>query len=272
MPASISPRLTVFNYNTYPRPLKIKFSIVFEVVTELKILLGTPHKGSDHFSVENWKIIQQTLHLRGPLPIPLVQQIRTDSIDLSKLNSGFKDLANNMRVWTFYETIDTKLDEGTYRAPVVPYESAVLGTKQELIYPIQNDHADCASFGLYDTQIMASYLQDKAIVIERARSLQNRFWNSPLRLDDKVQVEIVGFHPGNHKAELRMYTSKHLLSDFTTKGPERCLAERLKSEQRHGPDSPSPVSGVVPIRFKWIHLPFTNPKWVKFRTPIFNSA
>lgn len=155
------------------------------------------------------------------------------------LHEQFKTIVSEIKIWTFYETIDSELsgsgsglaNEVSFSAPLVSIKSAILGVKQEHIYSsLESDHAHCASFGITNPRTLNNYLLDLAAAISKAESL-SRTKNHPLQLKQKVKVEIVGFYEDPYagfESDVRLYISRYLLQDFLQKGPEECLEERLK--------------------------------------------
>lgn len=257
------------------------------------------------------------------------------------MHEVFIAIASDMRIWTFYETIDSRLfdvgmgitDQGQFTAPLVSAKSALVNVHQETIYSsLESDHAHCASFGVANARTLDTYLTDLAGAIEKARELgQTRDY--PLRLKDQVKVELVGFYDDPHasvlESRMRLYPARYRLAEFLEKGPEICFEERLvrnvfqpksqgrfksriqrlsrsqhqtqvpvlsesetlsssplgnrrgsrlsnrgtpsrvldptdfefpqKEKQKEGPSRPKHNQR----RLMWIHVPFTNPPWVK---------
>lgn len=212
------------------------------------ILVATPHRGSSYLSMHSLSgSIQALLHLQRPLPGGLTRELRVGSKILSTLQEDFTGIASELRIWSFYETIDSllsgsglgKASEVKFSAPLVSIKSAIIGVRQEVIYSsLESDHAHCASFGITNPRTLATYLSNLANAISKAASLsQTR--HTPLELKQHVKVEIVGFYedPGaianSTESDLRLYITKYVLKDFLDKGPEKCLEERLKRVPRH---------------------------------------
>ncbi|KAK7741936.1 hypothetical protein SLS62_010871 [Diatrype stigma] len=162
-------------------------------------------------------------------------------------------MASELRIWTFYETIDSQLsglgsgdsDEVHFSAPLVSIKSCLIGTRAENAFSLESDHANCASFGSSNLQTMHSYLRDLRRAAEKAEYLSANFQHTPLMLADKVKVELIGFF-GDPKsdghADIRLYISRHILREFLDKGPEQCLHERLSTvapKPRRAPLRPS---------------------------------
>ncbi|ROV94143.1 hypothetical protein VPNG_09365 [Cytospora leucostoma] len=205
---------------------------------------ATPHRGSSHMSRRHLsESIQRLLHLQRPLPKTLAQVVRVGSKDLLKMHDEFTDIASEMRLWTFYETIDSELSgsgygtatEVEFRAPLVSIKSAIVGVRQETIYSsLQSDHAHCASFGITNPHTMSTYLHDLANAVAKAEIL-SRTTHTPLRLKEQVKIELVGFYEDpdtDLQSDIRLYFTRHHLAEFLKQGPERCLEERLRGVPR----------------------------------------
>lgn len=201
--------------------------------------------------------IQVLLHLQRPLPRSLAYSLRVGSKGLLEMHEAFTDIASEMRIWSFYETIDSRLSgsghshttEVEFNAPLVSIKSALVGVRHELIYSsLESDHAHCASFGISNPHTLSVYLQDLAAAVEKAEGLSYAE-HYPLKLKDKVKVEMIGFYDdpdAGVESDIRLYTKKSHLSEFLQKGPEKCLEERLRREkQRPGSVHPR-VSSHLP--------------------------
>lgn len=209
---------------------------------------ATPHRGSSYLSMYSLSgSIQTLLHLQRPLPRYLSKELRVGSKSLDKLHEEFTDIASELRIWSFYETIDSLLSgsglgehsEVKFTAPLVSIKSAIVGLRQEVIYSsLESDHAHCASFGITNPRTLDTYLRDFSNSISKAASLsQTR--HTPLKLKEHVKVEITGFYQDHGAAmdpsepDMRLYITRYHLKDFLEKGPEVCLDERLRRVPRH---------------------------------------
>lgn len=209
---------------------------------------ATPHRGSSYLSMYSLSgCIQALLHLHHPLPRHLSKELRVGSKALGKLHQEFTDIASELRIWSFYETIDSLLSgsgfgessEVKFSAPLVSIKSAIVGVRQEVIYSsLESDHAHCASFGITNPRTLNTYLRDLSNSISKAASLSQTRHVS-LELKEHVKVEIVGFYQDPSTAadptesDLRLYITRYHLKDFLEKGPEACLEERLRRVPRH---------------------------------------
>jgi hypothetical protein len=60
--------------------------------------------------------IRKLLHLERALPRSIADELRLGHKPLLKLNDEFRDISSELRIWTFYETIDSQLS-GTGSGP-----------------------------------------------------------------------------------------------------------------------------------------------------------
>ncbi|KAM3510333.1 hypothetical protein MY11210_005951 [Beauveria gryllotalpidicola] len=221
---------------------------------------GTPHQGSSYFAMHSLATsIQRLLQLSAPLPETLTADLRVGNNLLSRIDENFKEIASDMRIWTFYETIDSRLSgHGTgagvgtetrtsgnavgdsiyFTAPLTSIKSAILGMRQERIYPLQSDHANVASFGRHNVSIMRLFLSQIAEQVDHADAnmaisssdQSTAHWNMS-NLEQKVNVEIHGFFDdfmgGIGMTAVRAWSTRLPLREFLNKGPEECLNERM---------------------------------------------
>ncbi|QPC72086.1 hypothetical protein HYE68_002838 [Fusarium pseudograminearum] len=197
---------------------------------------GTPHQGSSYFAMPNLATgIQSLLRLSAPLPCSITDDLRVGNPLLLQLDDDFKSIAHDFRIWTLYETIDSRLSGSTgdvyFTAPLASIKSAILGMRQETILPLQSDHANIASFGRHNVHTMRLFMKQLSSLINRADeySCEDRNWT--LDLEQKVNVEIHGFFedsPGPlDSATIRAWSTRLPLREFLRKGPQECLADRL---------------------------------------------
>ena len=182
--------------------------------------------------------IQGLLHLERPFPGTLAEEVRLGNHHLLKLHDEFIDVASELNVWTIYETIDSQLSgsksgftsEVEFGAPLVSIKSSLLGLRQEKVFAVDSDHANCASFGAKNPKTMEIFLEELRMSICNAEKLSEHYIHHPLQLTEHVKVELVGFYEdpdASMESAIRLYSAKYLLRDFLAKGPESCLEERL---------------------------------------------
>ncbi|KJZ73934.1 hypothetical protein HIM_06602 [Hirsutella minnesotensis 3608] len=222
---------------------------------------GTPHQGSSYFAMPSLAAgIQSLLHLSTPLPQSIIDGLRVGNSLLQHVDEDFKCVSNDIRVWTFYETIESRLsgagghhhhhhqqeqehrEDVYFTAPLTSIKSAILGMRQETICALQSDHANIASFGRHNLHSLRLFLKQLASQIGRADvTLRDGDGDGrwTLGLEQKVNVEVHGFFddpppPGiaavvdAHEAStIRAWSTRLPLKDFLAKGPDVCLSERL---------------------------------------------
>ena len=196
--------------------------------------------------------IQNLLYLERPLPQSLADQLRLGNQSLLQLHDDFVDIASELRIWTVYETIDSQLSgsgsgtkgEVEFGAPLVSIKSSLVGVRQESVFSVDSDHANCASFGVANPRTMKSYLEKLSAAVTKAERLCDMYIHTPLRLKEHVRVELIGFYEdpdANMVSDMRLYSTKIHLDEFLHKGPERCLGERLNKVPSRMPSHPLPL-------------------------------
>lgn len=184
--------------------------------------------------------IEHLLFLQKPLPRSITDFLRLGCRPLLKLHDAFTDIASELRLWTFYETVDSQLsglgsndiEEVHFSAPITSIKSGLIGSRAEQALSLESDHAHCASFGPQNLQIMHSYLYDLGEAVRKAEFLSTNFVHTSMRLKGKVKVETIGFYDdpdSDADHSIRLYVSRHYLDQFLEKGPEYCLQERLNT-------------------------------------------
>lgn len=188
--------------------------------------------------------IQSLLGLSSPLPASITDTLRVGNTLLQRVDEDFKAVSNDVRVWTFYETIESRLSGAAgagdvyFTAPLTSIKSAVLGMRQETIFALQSDHANIASFGRHNVPSLRLFLRQLAVQIGRAdMTLRDGDGSGrwTLGLEQKVSVEVHGFFDDSPAvgeaakavATIRAWSTRLPLNDFLKKGPEVVLSERL---------------------------------------------
>ena len=208
---------------------------------------GTPHQGSTYFAMPSLSTsIQSILQLESPLPTTLTDDLRVGNATLIQADDAFKSIAHDLRVWTLYETIDSRLcgpnssdqtKEAVYfTAPLTSIKSAILGMRQERIFPLQSDHANVASFGRHNAHTLRLFLRQLGGLIGRAdasvrQDEDNGGARWSLNLEQRVTVEVHGFFEDAAVEDdpiVRAWSTRLPLQDFLRKGPEECLSDRLQ--------------------------------------------
>lgn len=198
---------------------------------------GTPHQGSSYFAMPSLaSSIQTLLQLSSPLPASVTDELRVGNSLLLRLDDDFKCISHDFRIWTLYETIDSRLSgsgsgDVYFTAPLTSIKSAILGMRQETILPLQSDHANIASFGRHNVHTLRLFLKQLSALIERADEYSSEDGHWSLDLEQKVNIEVHGFFEDPvgplEVATIRAWSTRLPLREFLKKGPEECLADRL---------------------------------------------
>lgn len=209
-------------------------------------------------SMKNLSVsIKNLLHLERPLPRSIADDLRLGNKKLLRLNEDFRNISSGLRIWTFYETIDSQLSgvgagstgEVQFGAPLASIKSSLLGIWPEDVFSVDSDHANCASFGTKNPRTLAMFLADLSAAVNKAEELSDLYIHHPLHLKDHVRVELIGFYEDpdyEMESAIRLYFTKHSLADFLAKGPEKCLEERLtRAKKRSLSRGHRPLSGHV---------------------------
>ncbi|PHH93015.1 hypothetical protein CDD83_2125 [Cordyceps sp. RAO-2017] len=207
---------------------------------------GTPHQGSSYFAMPSLaSSIQSLLQLSSPLPASITDGLRVGNSLLLRVDEDFKSVSTDLRVWTLYETIESRLSGAAesqdvyFTAPLTSIKSAILGMRQESILALQSDHANMASFGRHNVHTLRLFLRQIAAQISKAdMTLRDADGGGrwTLDLEQKVNVEVHGFFDDMPTASafadgaastIRAWSTRLPLKDFLHKGPDVCLSERL---------------------------------------------
>lgn len=215
---------------------------------------ATPHRGSSYLSIGDFGIsIQQLLHLSQPLTPKLRAELKLDHPPLLKIDDDFKQLSSEFQVWSFHETEDSGLSrigvagptDIPFKAPVTSMRSAILGVRHEKVYALQSTHANCASFGMKNAQTLRLYLSELGAAIQNAELLNQSTPHVPLRLEQKVTIEVHGFyesvlvHESPGETSIRLFSTKdHSLEAFLAEGPDSLLEKRLKNIRSESQNDP----------------------------------
>ncbi|ODA83503.1 hypothetical protein RJ55_02017 [Drechmeria coniospora] len=207
---------------------------------------GTPHQGSAYLAMPTLApSIQSLLQLETPLPVSITDDLRVGNSLLLHIDDEFKSASTDLQIWTFYETIDSRLSsrgsdaeprDVYFTAPLTSIKSAILGMRQESIFPLQSDHANIASFGRHNVHTLRLFLKQLAAQINRADLTvrdgdYDGHWT--LGLEQKVNVEVHGFYDDppiashDEGVAVRAWSTRLPLKEFLAKGPDACLSERL---------------------------------------------
>jgi hypothetical protein len=98
------------------------------------VFLATPHRGSDLAQSLNNLLRSSIAHS----PKHYIANLERNSEALQVINDSFRHVANNLELWSFYETLETAI--GPRGALIVKRDSAVLGYPGEHVEMINANH------------------------------------------------------------------------------------------------------------------------------------
>jgi hypothetical protein len=100
--------------------------------------LATPHRGSDFT-----KILVKVLKVSHG-PKPFLAELKRNSESIASVNDSFRHLADDLQLWSFYETVPTNL---VFRSGmIVDKASATLGYAKERSSLLNADHRGVCKF------------------------------------------------------------------------------------------------------------------------------
>ncbi|KUI72968.1 Protein SERAC1 [Cytospora mali] len=190
---------------------------------------ATPHRGSPYLSQsQTAERMRQLLGLTKPLPTSIVAELRPDHDLLLKIDAEFRTISSEVHIWSLYETGTVQLSEDSVygstdaqiKVPLTSIRSAILGLRRERIYPLQNSHANCASFGMKNLRTMRMYLKDLGGVVRKVdTSWKKNSTSTSLQLEQNIWIQVHAFY-GNSgpqsSAALRVYSTEITLENFLT--------------------------------------------------------
>ncbi|KAK8121699.1 NACHT and WD domain protein [Apiospora sp. TS-2023a] len=103
--------------------------------------LATPHRGCDSAKTLN-TVLRASTVLSGR---EYIHELTRNSTSLQVISDEFRSFADNLQIWSFYETQKTKIG-ATSSVFVVDRDSAVLGYRNETAQPVNADHRNICKF------------------------------------------------------------------------------------------------------------------------------
>lgn len=100
--------------------------------------LATPHRGAD--LARTLSNILRVVYRQKPF----VNELEPNSAPLSSINDSFRHYAQDLQLWSFYETLQSSLPGS--KAIVVDKVSATLGYSHERIALLNADHRGVCKF------------------------------------------------------------------------------------------------------------------------------
>ena len=100
--------------------------------------LATPHRGSDYAKVLK-NILRITYGRKN-----YINELLRDSRSIWSVNDSFRHCADDLQLWSFYETLNSNLL--VKDAIVVDRNSATLGYAKEHVWPLEANHRNICKF------------------------------------------------------------------------------------------------------------------------------
>ncbi|KKY18181.1 putative wd40 repeat-containing protein [Phaeomoniella chlamydospora] len=127
------------------------------------IFLATPHRGSGLADV-----LARILSASMQAPRAFLNDLSRSSVALEELNESFRHIAPRLSVWSFYETLATKI--GVQRLMVLDKDSAILGYPREVSRPLNADHHGVCKYSSPDDTNYISVKNALKSLVARFRS------------------------------------------------------------------------------------------------------
>lgn len=105
------------------------------------VFLSTPHRGSNLAEVLN-KILSACIFAFSPKQY--ISELNINSPTLQEINEQFRNLAPNVSLVSFYETLKTAI--GPSQVMVLQKDSSILGYPGEISKPLDADHHDVCKY------------------------------------------------------------------------------------------------------------------------------
>ena len=199
--------------------------------------------------------------LRWLMPNSFQEQLKIKAPILVDMAQNWMAVAAELKLWTFYETVDTDLTDAevpkdqrvSFKAPITSIKSAILELHHEIDRPIQACHADCAAFGPEDKYTKTKFIEKLREATIQAQNLSKE-QHITICLERKVDVEVHGFYEDSHqvadgkerKREIRLWSTINPLEDFLKEGSAKCLNMRL--QENYVPPARDKMIGSVSSR------------------------
>jgi hypothetical protein len=179
------------------------------------------------------------------MSISLQKQLKIKAEILAQMARDWLPVAAELKIWTFYETIDTNLTDGnvrendrvSFQAPITSIKSAILDLHHEVDRPVLANHADCAAFGPDNEYTKRSFIRKLRSAVTQAKTLSLEEHKN-IVVEKKIDVEVHGFYEStdqkaddkHQKKPMRLWSTINSFDDFMRMGPAKCLQNRLQEK------------------------------------------
>ncbi|GAB1218513.1 hypothetical protein ATERTT37_007769 [Aspergillus terreus] len=212
--------------------------------------------GSSYLSAQEYaKSIRRLMHPKYHIPHRLRELFRPRHPILLHLSHQFKAISEDMKLWTFLETVDSTLtvtDSVTnttveMHVPITSIRSGLLDLEHEKEVPLATDHVGTATFKGQEQTTRLSFIKELQSSVAMAVQLST-ITASPLHVGRETMVQVNGFFEDtargvSDETPLKLWSTKTPLREYLKHGPSLCLSERLKRTGAIPPGSLDESSG-----------------------------
>ncbi|KAF9883817.1 hypothetical protein FE257_002754 [Aspergillus nanangensis] len=202
--------------------------------------LATPHQGSSYLSAPEYaKSIRHLTHPKYHIPHRLREQFKPRHPVLLRLSNQFRAISEDMKLWTFLETVDSTLTITDSMAastvemnvPITSIRSGLLDLEHEKVIPLATNHVGTASFKGQEQTTRMSFIKELQSSAAMAVQLSTMTAAS-LHVNREVMVHVNGFFEDtargvSDETPLKLWSTSTTLRDYLDQGPSMCLSERL---------------------------------------------
>ena len=199
--------------------------------------IATPHQGSTYLSSKEFRpSIREVMQLRSDIPESLERQLCIGSGELRNMAEKFQRFSTDLRINTYYETIDSDLAfipansdiPRSYHVPIASVASAILDLEHEFEAPLSSDHMGCATFE-GDDEAQETFTVELESAVRLATAL-SKMKHNKVNLEEEVNIEVNGFFEDSISS-VKFWTARPSLADFFRHGPTTLLEGRLKQSR-----------------------------------------
>ena len=206
---------------------------------------STPHQGSSYLASREFSgSIFDEMALKHPIPDKLRRSFAINHRELRAIDTKFKSISTDFKIFSFYETTDTELllssltdpdaQPAPFRAPITSIKSAILELENEMEISLPTNHIGTAAFQGVTEDDLRAYLKTLKNEVDASVKLA-KVTDFPLKVDTEVTVEINGFYEDtalgiSSTSPLTLWSSRKSYPEFLRLGPKRCLEARLQEQ------------------------------------------